>query len=146
MTALARSKSDQLETMVKKSPSRSTLSEAECGTSLTRKSSSGKLKSISPGHMNTHIKKQRSGQLKLDFDEVSSNTALSRGSSASFGLSFSFAGFTVPPEEIANLRGFSDDDTRKLSYYPTHLPCCFLKKESRVILITKCGCGPTLIG
>lgn len=51
--------------------------------------------------------------MKLDLDEVSSGAALSRASSASLGLSFSFTGFTVPPDEIADFKPFSDDDTRE---------------------------------
>ncbi|KAK6147343.1 hypothetical protein DH2020_018255 [Rehmannia glutinosa] len=36
--------------------------------------------------------------------------ALSRASSASLGLSFTFTGFTVPADEIADSKPFSDDD------------------------------------
>ncbi|KAK4762160.1 hypothetical protein SAY87_030044 [Trapa incisa] len=59
---------------------------------------------------NTHIRKSRSAQLKLDLDELSNGAALSRASSASLGLSFSFTGFTMPPEEVADPKPFSDDD------------------------------------
>ncbi|KAI3923373.1 hypothetical protein MKW98_026966 [Papaver atlanticum] len=94
-TVLPRSKSDQLETMLRKSPS------AESAISLARKLRIGS----SPGP-STHTRKHsRSGQT----DEVSSGGALSRASSASFGF-FSSAGFTVPPEDIANLQEISDDD------------------------------------
>lgn len=51
--------------------------------------------------------------MKLELDDVSSGAALSRASSASLGLSFSFTGFTMPPEEIADSKPFSDDDIRK---------------------------------
>lgn len=51
--------------------------------------------------------------MKLELDDVSSGAALSRASSASLGLSFSFTGFTMPPEEIADSKSFSDDDIRK---------------------------------
>jgi hypothetical protein len=51
--------------------------------------------------------------MKFDFDEVSSGAALSRASSASLGFSFSFTGFTMPPDEIADSKPFSDDDIRK---------------------------------
>ncbi|OVA07212.1 ABC transporter-like [Macleaya cordata] len=109
-SVLPRSKSDQLETMLRKSSSRSALSEVECGTSLARKSNFNK-RTPSPGSKSTHSRKHsRSGRLRLDGDEVSnSNSALSRASSG-FSLSFSFAGFTVPPVDIANLRGVSDDE------------------------------------
>ncbi|OVA16224.1 ABC transporter-like [Macleaya cordata] len=110
---LVRTKSDQLieTTMIKKSPSQASLSEASEGgsTTLTRKSSFGK-RLASPGRSRTHIRKSRSAQLKLDLEEVNSSAALSRASSASLGLSFSFTGFTVPPEDIADLKGFSDED------------------------------------
>ncbi|KAI3855558.1 hypothetical protein MKX03_006596 [Papaver bracteatum] len=94
-TVLPRSKSDQLETMLRKSPS------AESATSLARKLRIGS----SPGPRTHTRKHSRSGQI----DEVSSGGALSRASSASFGF-FSSAGFTVPPEDIANLQEISDDD------------------------------------
>ncbi|PKI42952.1 hypothetical protein CRG98_036750 [Punica granatum] len=64
----------------------------------------------SGGSKNTHIRKSRSAQMKFDVDELSSGAALSRASSASLGLSFSFTGFTMPPEEIADSKPFSDDD------------------------------------
>ncbi|OMP12709.1 white-brown-complex ABC transporter family [Corchorus olitorius] len=67
----------------------------------------------SGGGKNTHIRKSRSAQMKLDMEELSSGAALSRASSASLGLSFSFTGFTVPPDEIADSKPFSDDDIRK---------------------------------
>lgn len=84
------------------------------GAALSRKSS--RRMSASPGGgKNTHIRKSRSAQLKIDIDEVSSGAALSRASSASLGFSFSFTGF-VPPDEIADSRPFSDDDIR--TYIP----------------------------
>ncbi|CAN4089676.1 unnamed protein product [Withania somnifera] len=81
---------------------------------LSRKSSR-RLTGASPGRSgigrnNTHIRKSRSAQLKFDLDEVSSGAALSRASSASLGLSFSFTGFTVPSDEIAAMKPYSDDD------------------------------------
>ncbi|PQM35325.1 ABC transporter G family member 22 isoform X1 [Prunus yedoensis var. nudiflora] len=48
--------------------------------------------------------------MKLDLDELSSGAALSRASSASLGFSFSFTGFTVPADDIADSKPFSDDD------------------------------------
>ncbi|KAH7666332.1 Xenobiotic-transporting ATPase protein [Dioscorea alata] len=78
-----------------------------------------KLANISPGKSRSsgagnHIRKSRSAQLnyKLDLEDVSSGTALSRASSASLGMSFSFTGFTPPPQDIlAHLDNFSDDDS-----------------------------------
>lgn len=57
--------------------------------------------------------------MKFDVDDLTSGAALSRASSASFGLSFSFTGFTLPPDDIADSTPFSDDDIRKLctTYY-----------------------------
>ncbi|KAL2345331.1 hypothetical protein Fmac_006616 [Flemingia macrophylla] len=79
---------------------------AEGGGTLSRKSSR-RMMAASPG---AHIRKARSGQLKVEADDVSSGVALSRASSASLGLSFSFTGFTLPPDEIADSKPFSDDD------------------------------------
>jgi len=91
------------------------------GSGLPPKSSRRTMSGSSPGrtnssrnYNNTHIRKARSAQLqKLDIDEVSSGAALSRASSASLGLSFSFTGFTMPPDDIADSKPFSDDDIRK---------------------------------
>lgn len=106
-SGITRTKSEQLETVARKSAS----VDVEVGSSLTRKPSYGKRLGASPGRSSKrHIRKSRSGQLKLDLDEVSSGAALSRASSASLGLSFSFTGFTLPPEEIADLGGFSDEE------------------------------------
>ncbi|KAM0853000.1 hypothetical protein ACQ4PT_051372 [Festuca glaucescens] len=90
--------------------------------SLSRKSSFGK-RSASGGsgaggnsHGRSHIRKSRSAQLKLDMEDlVSSGAALSRASSASLGFSFTFTGFTPPPQHefnmgSADLAPFSDDD------------------------------------
>ncbi|ESR43242.1 hypothetical protein CICLE_v10011143mg [Citrus x clementina] len=118
-TSLARTKSDQLvETLSAafKSPvSSETAGASDGGGTLSRKSSRRMLTAASPGRAgasgrNTHIRKSRSAQLKLELDEVSSGAALSRASSASLGLSFSFTGFTMPPDEIADSKPFSDDD------------------------------------
>lgn len=127
-TSLIRTKSDQLvETMAAalaamKSPMSSS-SEAAVGTgpdgssNLSRKSSR-RLAAASPGRStgrNTHIRKSRSAQMKFDLDDVSNGAALSRASSASLGLSFSFTGFTMPPDEIADSKPFSDDEIRKFT-------------------------------
>lgn len=89
---------------------------------LSRKSSRRLMMSASPGRSGgagTHIRKSRSAQLKLELEEVSSGAALSRASSASLGLSFSFTGFAMPPEEISDSKPFSDDEMiRKSSCEP----------------------------
>ncbi|EXC26390.1 ABC transporter G family member 22 [Morus notabilis] len=124
--SLARTKSDQLVEKVAaafKSPPAAqndivAASSGEAGSgSLLRKSSRRMVTAASPGRSggiaaskNTHIRKSRSAQMKFELDEVSSGAALSRASSASLGLSFSFTGFTVPPDEIADSKPFSDDD------------------------------------
>ncbi|XP_012466955.1 ABC transporter G family member 22 isoform X1 [Gossypium raimondii] len=121
-TTLGRTKSDQLlETLaaVFKSPtSQSDLAPgtSDSGGTLSRKSSRRLVVGASParssggGSRNAHIRKARSAQMKLDLEELSSGAALSRASSASLGFSFSFTGFTVPPDEIADSKLFSDDD------------------------------------
>ncbi|KAG8646917.1 hypothetical protein MANES_09G041900v8 [Manihot esculenta] len=119
--SLGRTKSDQLlETMAAayKSPPTNEgggVASEESGT-LSRKSSKRQMTAASPGRgggggKNTHIRKSWSAQMKFDLDDVSNGAALSRASSASLGLSFSFTGFTVPPEDIADSKPFSDDDT-----------------------------------
>ncbi|KAL1813373.1 hypothetical protein ACET3Z_023438 [Daucus carota] len=120
-TGLLRTKSDQLVETISaamaamKSPA-SSEGGPENGGTLSRKSSRGVLIGASPGRgsssnrHNSHIRKTRSAQMKFDLDDLGSGAALSRASSASLGLSFSFTGFTVPPDEIADSRPFSDDD------------------------------------
>ncbi|XP_073062755.1 ABC transporter G family member 22-like isoform X2 [Primulina eburnea] len=88
----------------------------EGGGNLSRKSSRSFL-AASPGRSggsngkNTHIRKSRSAQMKFEMEDLSSGAALSRASSASLGFSFSFTGFTVPPDDIDDLKPFSDDET-----------------------------------
>ncbi|XP_030927455.1 ABC transporter G family member 22 isoform X1 [Quercus lobata] len=117
-SSLVRTKSDQfLETVAaafKSSSSDGAGAAVESGGTLSRKSSR-RMMAASPGRTsssskNTHIRKSRSAQIKLDLDDVSSGAALSRASSASLGLSFSFTGFTMPPEDIDDSKPFSDDD------------------------------------
>nr|POE78105.1 abc transporter g family member 22 [Quercus suber] len=117
-SSLVRTKSDQLlETVAaafKSSSSDGAGAAAESGGTLSRKSSR-RMMAASPGRTsgsskNAHIRKSRSAQMKLDLDDVSSGAALSRASSASLGLSFSFTGFAMPPEDIADSKPFSDDD------------------------------------
>ncbi|PNY00937.1 ABC transporter G family member 22-like protein [Trifolium pratense] len=123
---ISRTKSDQLvESMVAalKSPQSSDHSAngaVEGSGGLSRKSSR-RITAASPGHSerkNTHIRKTRSAQLKIDFDELGSGAALSRASSASLGLSFSFTGFTMPPDQIGDTKPFSDDDMIRKSFSP----------------------------
>lgn len=115
-SSLARTKSDQLLETVATTAEKSPPS-AEGGGVLSRKSSWRMTAAPSPGGggggRNTYIRKARSAQLKVEVDEVGSGVALSRASSASLGLSFSFTGFTLPPDEIADSKPFSDDDIRK---------------------------------
>ncbi|KAM0890096.1 hypothetical protein ACQ4PT_027281 [Festuca glaucescens] len=127
---IGRTRSEQLPPMAPASSAQSlsrtasaetVLSTADV-TSLSRKSSFGK-RSASGGssaggnsHGRSHIRKSRSAQLKLDMEDlVSSGAALSRASSASLGFSFTFTGFTPPPQHefnasSADLAPFSDDD------------------------------------
>ncbi|XP_039113859.1 ABC transporter G family member 22-like isoform X1 [Dioscorea cayenensis subsp. rotundata] len=114
-SGILRTKSEQIEmASIKQSLSRTasaeTISVADTNGGLSRKSSFGKIGS--PGRrVGNHTRKSRSGQLKLELDEVSSSAALSRASSAGLGFSFSFTGFTPPEDIIANLKkSFSDDD------------------------------------
>ncbi|CAL9026210.1 unnamed protein product [Prunus brigantina] len=119
-SVLARTKSDQLvETMAaafKSPPLGEAIAGSADGSSTLSRKSSRRMMGASPGRgsgsvgKNTHIRKSRSAQMKLDLDEVSSGAALSRASSASLGFSFSFTGFTVPPDDIADSKPFSDDD------------------------------------
>ncbi|GFZ09271.1 ABC-2 type transporter family protein [Actinidia rufa] len=120
-SGLLRTKSDQLVEAVMaamKSPAAGEVAEAggSVGT-LSRKSSKSLLAAASPGRgatsgssKNTHIRKSRSAQMRVELDEVSSGAALSRASSASLGFSYSFTGFTMPPDAIADSQLFSDDD------------------------------------
>ncbi|KAK6126512.1 hypothetical protein DH2020_039746 [Rehmannia glutinosa] len=48
--------------------------------------------------------------MKFDVDDLNSGAALSRASSASLGFSFSFTGFTVPPDEISDMKSYSDEE------------------------------------
>ncbi|KAJ8900034.1 hypothetical protein K2173_024149 [Erythroxylum novogranatense] len=118
-SGLIRTKSEQLVETVAAALKSPTSSEAagvvpETGGTPSRKSSKRVMTGASPGRggssKNTHIRKSRSAQMKFDLDELSSGAALSRASSASLGLSFSFTGFTVPPDELADSKPFSDED------------------------------------
>jgi hypothetical protein len=125
-TSLARTKSEQLAETVEaafKSPMNNDgVSEGGSGGTLSGKSSKRLTTAASPGrttsggNKNTHIRKSRSAQMKFELDDVNSGAALSRASSASLGFSFSFTGFNMPPDEIADSMPFSDDDIRKSIY------------------------------
>ncbi|KAK1429299.1 hypothetical protein QVD17_11505 [Tagetes erecta] len=117
-SGLCRTQSEQLpntsygDTM--KSPISSELTKEADVQTLSRKSSRNQVLA-SPGRggnsgRNTHIKKGKSAQLKFEFDDVGSGAVLSRASSASLGFSFSLAGFTMQPDELADLTPFSEDD------------------------------------
>ncbi|XAR64816.1 hypothetical protein NMG60_11008668 [Bertholletia excelsa] len=119
--SLWRTKSDQLVETVEaamKSPGEGTAGAAgaDTGSGTLSRKSSRRLTGASPGRSsnssknNTHIRKSRSAQMKLELEDLSSGAALSRASSASLGLSFSFTGFTMPPDDIADSKPFSDDD------------------------------------
>ncbi|KAJ6914498.1 hypothetical protein NC651_016691 [Populus alba x Populus x berolinensis] len=119
-TSLARTKSEQLAETVEaafKSPMNSDgVSEGGSGGTLSGKSSKRLTTAASPGrttsggNKNIHIRKSRSAQMKFELEDVNSGAALSRASSASLGFSFSFTGFNMPPDEIADSMPFSDDD------------------------------------
>ncbi|KAJ0663341.1 hypothetical protein HanLR1_Chr13g0480181 [Helianthus annuus] len=113
ISGLSRTQSDQL-TM------KSTISSEvtkEVDRTLSRKSSRNQVLAssgrIGNSGRNTHIKRGKSAQMKFEHDDVGSGAVLSRASSASLGFSFSLAGFTMQPDEIADLTPFSEDDIRK---------------------------------
>ncbi|KAJ1298729.1 hypothetical protein BS78_01G475900 [Paspalum vaginatum] len=118
---IGRTRSDQLtpsQSLSRTASAETVLSAADTTTSLSRKSSFGrKRRSASVGgggHHNSHIRKSRSAQLKLDKEDlISSGAALSRASSASLGFSFTFTGFTPPPQDMCSADPplFSDDET-----------------------------------
>lgn len=81
-----------------------------------RASSSPSQSGISNYRRNTHIRKAKT----LDLGRLTGGEALSRASSASLGLSFSFTGFAVPHEEeiIPSERSCSNDDNCKITIKP----------------------------
>jgi hypothetical protein len=111
-SAIDRTRSDQLEVL--KSLSRMTSTDTESSTEINGGTRKSKVVGSSPSKRNNyHIRKSRSTQLnmKVNLEEVSSSAALSRASSASLGFSFSFTGFTPPPQDVPNLNPtLSDDD------------------------------------
>ncbi|WVZ55522.1 hypothetical protein U9M48_006170 [Paspalum notatum var. saurae] len=123
---IGRTKSDQLvapSQSLSRTASGDTVQSTPADTSaasLSRKSSFGRTKRRSAsvgggGHSHSHIRKSRSVQLKLDKEDLvsSAGAALSRASSASLGFSFTFTGFTPPPQYMcsADPPPFSDDET-----------------------------------
>lgn len=128
-TGLARTISDQLLEAVSaafRSPTSQSPSEEAPGSGGMPSRKSNRRGSPGSKAVNAHIRKSRSAQMKVDMDELSSGAALSRASSASLGLSFSFTGFTMPPEEMADSKPFSDDDIRKLHFpLPFHIYILF---------------------
>ncbi|CAL4937716.1 unnamed protein product [Urochloa decumbens] len=83
--------------------------------SFARRQRAASVGGAGAGSGRSHIRKSRSAQLKLDVEDlVSSGAALSRASSASLGFSFTFTGFTPPPQYMhsaADPAPFSDDDS-----------------------------------
>uniref|UniRef100_A0A6N2MTT3 sucrose-phosphate phosphatase n=1 Tax=Salix viminalis TaxID=40686 RepID=A0A6N2MTT3_SALVM len=118
--SLARTKSEELVETVEaafKSPmNNEAIGVSEGGDTLSSMSSKRLMTAASPGRStsggskNTHIRKSRSAQMKFELDDISSGAALSRASSASLGFSFSFTGFSMPPDEIVDSMLFSEDD------------------------------------
>lgn len=76
--------------------------------------------SSSNNRRNTHIRKAKSAHPALDLGRLTGGAALSRASSASLGLSFSFTGFTVPHEEIIASERCSNDDICKKTIKTQH--------------------------
>ncbi|CAL0310560.1 unnamed protein product [Lupinus luteus] len=111
-SGLARTKSEQLVELVvsalKSQSSGDSVGVADGdgggggGGSLTRKSS-WRVMGASPSRGGG------SGSRKTHIRKTSSGVALSRASS-SMDFSFSFTGFTLPPDEVSDSRPFSDDD------------------------------------
>lgn len=107
---IARTKSlDMAPTMTQSlSPTASTealpMADVNGGLSMSRRSSFGKkLVGSSPGvKSGNHLRQTRSGNVKMDSEDVGSGGSLSRASSASLGFSFSFTGFTAFPEDITS--------------------------------------------
>ncbi|KAG2543370.1 hypothetical protein PVAP13_9NG742000 [Panicum virgatum] len=163
-----RTRSDQLapsQSLSRTASAETVLSNADT-TSLSRKSSFGRKRTASAGGGggggggNRHIRKSRSAQLKVDVEDlVSSSAALSRASSASLGFSFTFTGFTPPPQGMhysADPTTFSDDDSpmdieagarrrKKLMTEPT-LPIYLKFTEVKYRLSAKKGSPREILG
>lgn len=72
--------------------------------------------------------------MKIEVDELcNTGAALSRASSASLGLSFSFTGFTMPPE-TSDSKPFSDDDFIRKPYLPYPPPPSFFSLSLFILL------------
>jgi hypothetical protein len=141
-----RAKSEQLaplQSLSRTASAETVLSNVETTTSQSRKSSFGrKQRAGGGGGGNSHIRKSRSAQLKLDVEDLVSNSAaLSRASSASLGFSFTFTGFTPPPQYTRSAEPvtFSDDDTRTHARF--HLAtsiamCIYIRPKAEAKLAT----------
>ncbi|CAI0402381.1 unnamed protein product [Linum tenue] len=120
LSGLVRTKSDQLVETLASSVAAGSGGSGEVSESVgASRRSSRRMTGASPGRSggkNTHIRKSRSAQMKFEVEEmISSGAALSRASSASLGLSFSFTGFNMPPDDIiADSKPFSDDDIQDI--------------------------------
>ncbi|EOA25273.1 hypothetical protein CARUB_v10018588mg [Capsella rubella] len=77
---------------------------------MARTLSSPSHSSSSKNRRNTHIRKSKSAHPALDHGGLTGGAALSRASSASLGISFSFTGFTVPQEEMIASERCSNED------------------------------------
>ncbi|XP_076942982.1 ABC transporter G family member 22-like [Bidens hawaiensis] len=144
---LWRTRSDQLAQMLSESSGGGESGGTPSVGTHSRKSSR-QMVLTSPGRSGgggTHIRKTRSDQMKFEIDEVGSGAALSRASSASLGFSFSFTGFTMPPDDTADSRTFSGDDIledieagsrRKFQTEPT-LPVFLKFKEVSYKIVIK---------
>ncbi|WOK98489.1 ABC transporter G family member 22-like isoform X1 [Canna indica] len=120
-TGISRAKSLDLPPTVPQSLSPTTsaetmlIADVNGGPSLSRKSSFGKkLVGSSPGKKGGgghHLRQTRSGNMKIDSEDLGGGASLSRASSASLGFSFSFTGFTALPEDIvSDISCFSGDE------------------------------------
>ncbi|PKA52291.1 ABC transporter G family member 22 [Apostasia shenzhenica] len=123
---IARTMSEQLETVAGAAAATTSLSRAASADMITMgetssSSSSNRMslprklsfgKKMVGGSSGRHTRKATSAQLKLELEDIiSSGAAISRASSASLGFSFSFTGFAAPPEDIiADIKPFSDDE------------------------------------
>ncbi|CAI0402395.1 unnamed protein product [Linum tenue] len=120
LSGLVRTKSDQLVETLASSVAAGSGGSGEVSESVgASRRSSRRMTGASPGRSggkNTHIRKSRSAQMKFEVEEmINSGAALSRASSASLGLSFSFTGFNMPPDDIiADSKPFSDDDIQDI--------------------------------
>ncbi|KAK1257529.1 ABC transporter G family member 22 [Acorus gramineus] len=105
-STIPRAKSDQRGTA-----ERTLLNRAASADTVAAEVSSSRLRKASMGKKG-QIRKARSAQLRVELDELSGGTSLSRASSASLGFSFSFTGFNAPIEDLTDHNHLSDDDNQ----------------------------------